>query len=191
MSPLQHKIIIIAAPSGAGKTSIVKHLLAALPGQLGFSVSCATRVPRPKEIHGVDYYFISPTEFTQRVEAGEFAEWEMVYEGKYYGTLHSELERIWKQHQTPLLDIDVKGGLRIKQHYPQSLSLFIEPPSLDVLRDRLTARGTESATSLQMRLNKAREECSYRDRFDHIIVNDQLEAACEKALALVQEYLAK
>lgn len=191
MSPLQHKIIIIAAPSGAGKTSIVKHLLAALPGQLNFSVSCATRSPRPQETHGVDYYFISPAEFTQRIEAGEFAEWEMVYEGKYYGTLHSELTRIWDQQQTPLLDIDVKGGLRIKQHYPDSLSLFIEPPSLDVLRDRLTARGTESASSLQMRLDKAREECGYRDRFDHVIVNDQLTVACQQALALVQDYLAK
>ena len=132
MSPLPHKLIIIAAPSGAGKTSIVKHLLATLPDQLGFSVSCATRAPRVGETHGVDYYFISANEFTQRVAGGEFAEWEMVYEGKYYGTLHSELTRIWNQHQTPLLDIDVKGGLRIKEQYPQSLSIFIEPPSLSL-----------------------------------------------------------
>lgn len=190
MSPLQHKLIIIAAPSGAGKTSIVKHLLATLPGQLGFSVSCATRTPRTGETHGADYYFITPQEFTRRIEAGEFAEWEMVYEGKYYGTLRSELERIWNQQQTPLLDIDVKGGLRIKEQYPQSLSLFIEPPSLDVLRDRLAARGTETPASLQTRLNKASEECSYRNQFDHIIINDQLVTACAAAETLVREYLA-
>ncbi len=191
MSPLPHKLIIIAAPSGAGKTSIVKHLLANLPDQLGFSVSCATRSPRTKETHGVDYYFISAEEFTQRVAAGEFAEWEMVYEGKYYGTLRSELERIWHQQQAPLLDIDVKGGLRIKEQYPQSLSIFIEPPSLDVLRDRLKARGTETPESLQLRLAKASEECSYRLSFDHIIINDRLEVACAQVLHLVREYLSR
>lgn len=191
MSPLQHKLIIIAAPSGAGKTSIVKHLLATLPDQLGFSVSCATRAPRAGETHGSDYYFITPQEFTRRVEAGEFAEWEMVYEGKFYGTLHSELQRMWDQRQAPLLDIDVKGGLRIKEQYPQSLSLFIEPPSLEVLRERLAARGTETPDSLQMRLNKASEECSYRNQFDHIIVNDQLEKACKEAVSIVKNYLTR
>lgn len=191
MSPLQHKLIIIAAPSGAGKTSIVKHLLSTLPDQLGFSVSCATRAPRAGETHGSDYYFITPQEFTRRVEAGEFAEWEMVYEEKFYGTLHSELQRIWDQRQAPLLDIDVKGGLRIKEQYPQSLSLFIEPPSLEVLRERLAARGTETPDSLQMRLNKASEECSYRNKFDHIIVNDQLEKACKEAVSLVKDYLTR
>lgn len=191
MSPLQHKLIIIAAPSGAGKTSIVKHLLATLPDQLGFSVSCATRAPRAGETHGSDYYFITPQEFTRRVEAGEFAEWEIVYEGKFYGTLHSELQRMWDQRQAPLLDIDVKGGLRIKEQYPQSLSLFIEPPSLEVLRERLAARGTETPDSLQMRLNKASEECSYRNQFDHIIVNDQLEKACKEAVSIVKNYLTR
>lgn len=191
MSPLQHKLIIIAAPSGAGKTSIVKHLLSTLPDQLGFSVSCATRAPRAGETHGSDYYFITPQEFTRRVEAGEFAEWEMVYEEKFYGTLHSELQRIWDQRQAPLLDIDVKGGLRIKEQYPQSLSLFIEPPSLEVLRERLAARGTETPDSLQMRLNKASEECSYRNQFDHIIVNDQLEKTCKEAVSLVRDYLTR
>ena len=191
MSPLQHKLIISAAPSGAGKTSIVKHLLSTLPDQLGFSVSCATRAPRAGETHGSDYYFITPQEFTRRVEAGAFAEWEMVYEEKFYGTLHSELQRIWDQRQAPLLDIDVKGGLRIKEQYPQSLSLFIEPPSLEVLRERLAARGTETPDSLQMRLNKASEECSYRNQFDHIIVNDQLEKACKEAVSLVKDYLTR
>jgi guanylate kinase len=191
MSSLPHKLIIIAAPSGAGKTSIVKHLLATLPHELGFSVSCATRTPRAQEKHGTDYYFISAEEFTQRVSAGEFAEWEMVYEGKYYGTLRSELERIWNLRQTPLLDIDVKGGLRIKEQYPQSLSIFIEPPSLAILRERLAARGTETDASLQMRLAKANEECSYRDQFDHIIINDQLSEACARVLQLVRDYLSR
>ncbi|MBM3914535.1 MAG: guanylate kinase [Sphingomonadales bacterium] len=191
MSLLPHKLIIIAAPSGAGKTSIVKHLLSALPDQLGFSVSCATRTPRTQETDGVDYYFITADAFTQRVAAGEFVEWEMVYEGKYYGTLRSELERIWQLQQTPLLDIDVKGGLKIKAQYPQSLSVFIEPPSLAVLRERLAARGTETEASLQVRLDKASEECSYRDRFDHVIINDQLGVACAQALQLVQDYLSK
>jgi guanylate kinase len=190
MSSLPHKLIIIAAPSGAGKTSIVKHLLATLPDQLGFSVSCATRAPRAQETHGTDYYFISAEEFTRRVSAGEFAEWEMVYEGKYYGTLHSELERIWSLRQTPLLDIDVKGGLRIKEQYPQSLSIFIEPPSLAVLHERLAARGTETEATLQMRLAKASEECSYRDRFDHIVINDQLSEACARVLQLIRAYLS-
>lgn len=191
MSPLPHKLIIIAAPSGAGKTSIVEHLLATLPDQLGFSVSCATRTPRAGETHGVDYFFIAADEFTRRIADGAFAEWEMVYEGKYYGTLHSELERIWNQGQTPLLDIDVKGGLRIKEQYPQSLSIFIEPPSLGVLRERLAARGTETDATLQMRLAKADEECSYRGRFDHIIINDRLSEACTQALQLVRNYLAQ
>lgn len=191
MSSLPHKLIIIAAPSGAGKTSIVKHLLAALPDHLGFSVSCATRLPRTGECNGVDYYFISTQEFVQRIEAGEFAEWEMVYQDKYYGTLHSELKRIWGRQQSPLLDIDVKGGLRIKEQYPQSLSIFVEPPSLGILHERLAARGTETEASLQMRLAKAGEECSYRDRFDHIIVNDQLSVACDQTLQLVRDYLSK
>jgi guanylate kinase len=191
MAPLPHKLIIIAAPSGAGKTSIVKYLLAALPDQLGFSISCATRSPRAEETHGVDYYFISPEEFTQRVAADEFAEWEMVYQGKYYGTLRSELVRIWDRQQVPLLDIDVKGGLHIKEQYPQALSIFIEPPSLAILRERLAARGTETESSLQMRLAKASEECSYRDRFDRTIVNDRLTIACTQALQLVRDYLSK
>jgi len=189
MSTFSHKLIIITAPSGAGKTSIVKHLLSALPRQLGFSVSCATRSPRAAEKEGVDYYFITPEEFKERIDNGEFVEWEMVYQEKYYGTLRSELERIWDQQKVPLLDIDVQGGLRIKEQYPQSLSLFIEPPSMEVLRERLTARGTETPLSQQMRLEKANEECRYRDRFDHLIINDQLDRACAEALALVREYL--
>ena len=190
MSPLTHKLIIIAAPSGAGKTSIVRHLLATFPDQLGFSVSCATRAPRNNEKDGVDYYFISADEFKKRIEQDAFAEWEMVYEGKYYGTPRSELDRIWAQGQTPLLDVDVKGGLNVKKYYPGSLSIFVEPPSLEILRERLEGRGTETLASLQDRLAKASYEMSFRNEFDKIVVNDSLERACEEVEGWIKTYLS-
>jgi guanylate kinase len=190
MSPSTHKIIIIAAPSGAGKTSIVRHLLQCFPDQLCFSVSCATRTPRASEKNGVDYYFISAEEFKKRIEQDAFAEWEMVYEGKYYGTPRSELNRIWSNGQTPLLDVDVKGGLNVKKYYPQSLSIFVEPPSLEILRERLEGRGTETETSLNDRLSKASYEMSFRNEFDKIVVNDSLERACQEVEAWVRSYLS-
>lgn len=186
-----NKLIIIAAPSGAGKTSVTRHLLKALPGQLAFSISCATRQPRNNEKDKVDYYFISADEFKQRIAQHEFVEWEMVYEGKYYGTLKSEVDRIWQQGKAPLLDVDVKGGLHIQQLYPfNSLSLFIEPPSIEELEKRLKARGTETAESLQARLNKAAYELSFKQQFDHIILNDQLDRACLEAEEVVKKFLA-
>ncbi len=186
-----NKIIIIAAPSGAGKTSVTRHLLKALPDRLSFSVSCATRSPRNNEKDGVDYYFISVEEFKNKINRDEFAEWEMVYAGKYYGTLKSELQRIWHLHKAPLLDVDVKGGIHIQQIYPgNSLSLFIEPPSLEELRRRLEARGTETPESLQARINKASYELSLKDHFDRIIMNDNLERACMEAEKAVQSFLA-
>ena len=190
MSPLTHKLIIIAAPSGAGKTSIVRHLLATFPDQLGFSVSCATRAPRNNEKDGVDYYFISADEFKKRIEQDAFAEWEMVYEGKYYGTPRSELDRIWALGQAPLLDVDVKGGLNVKKYYPGSLSIFVEPPSLEILRERLVGRGTETPASLQDRLAKASYEMSFRNEFDKIVVNDSLERACEEVEGWIKTYLS-
>lgn len=183
------KIIIIAAPSGAGKTSVVRHLLQAFPQQLDFSISCATRSPRAAEKEGVDYYFISPAAFKQKIEEGQFAEWEMVYEGKYYGTLRSELNRIWAANKVPLLDVDVKGGLHVKQNYPDSLSIFIEPPSLEALQTRLAARGTETPASLETRLQKASWELQFRNQFDKIIVNDALEEACAAVEKIVNAYL--
>jgi guanylate kinase len=184
------KIIIIAAPSGAGKTSVTRYLLKVLPEELAFSVSCATRRPRNNEKDGVDYYFISADEFKNKIEHQEFAEWEMVYEDKYYGTLKSELQRIWQLHKTPLLDVDVKGGIRIQQIYPgNSLSLFIEPPSLQELRRRLEARGTETPESLQARIQKAIYELSLKNKFDRIIINDNLERACKEAEEAVREFL--
>lgn len=185
-----HKIIIIAAPSGAGKTSVVRHLLKIMPDQLAFSISCATRSPRNNEKDGVDYYFISADEFKDRINRNEFVEWEMVYAGKYYGTLKSEMNRIWDTGRSPLLDVDVKGGLNVQSLYPkESLSLFIEPPSLEELEKRLRARGTETEESLKSRISKASYEMSFKHKFDHIIINDQLDRACAVAERLVHEFL--
>ena len=190
MSLFQNKLIIIAAPSGAGKTSVTRHLLKTLPEQLSFSISCATRQPRNYEKDGQDYYFISVDDFKNKIDNNEFVEWEMVYEGKYYGTLKSEMERIWQQHKAPLLDVDVQGGINIQQQYShQSLSLFIEPPSIEELERRLKARGTETPESLQARLNKAFYELSFKQQFDSIILNDKLERACKEAEDIVSTFL--
>jgi guanylate kinase len=185
-----YRIIIIAAPSGAGKTSVVRHLLKALPEKLVFSISCATRQPRNNEKHGVDYYFISTNEFKTRINRNEFVEWEMVYVGKYYGTLKSELHRIWNMKKAPLLDVDVKGGINVQSQYPkQSLSLFIEPPSIEELEKRLMARGTETPESLKARISKASYEMTFKDRFDCVIINDKLDRACAETETLVREFL--
>ncbi len=189
MAPTSQKIIIITAPSGAGKTSITKHLLKTFP-QLAFSVSAATRSPRSYEKNGVDYYFISTEEFKEKIQNNEFVEWEMVYEGKYYGTLKSELERIWKNKRVPVLDIDVKGAIHVRQQFPSScLSVFIEPPSVEELKRRLMGRGTESAESLEARINKATFEISFKEHFHHIIVNSDLTKACKEAEQVVASYL--
>jgi guanylate kinase len=186
----QQKIIILTAPSGAGKTSITRYLLNKFPEQLAFSISAATRKPRGLEKDGVDYYFISEEEFTNRIQHEEFIEWEMVYEGKYYGTLKSELQRIWNDNKIPLLDIDVKGAIHVQQQYPETtLSIFIEPPSIDELKRRLTSRGTESEDSLNARVNKASYELSFKHSFDHVIMNSDLTKACNEAEGLVCEFI--
>lgn len=185
------KIVIITAPSGAGKTSITRYLLKQFP-QLAFSISAATRSPRGTEQHGKDYYFMSVEEFKNHIRQNDFMEWEMVYEGKYYGTLKSEMERIWSLHQVPMLDIDVKGAIHIQQQYPHnSLSLFIEPPSVEELKKRLVSRGTESAESLAARVNKASYEIGFKHHFDHVIINDQLEKACQEAASLIGSFLQR
>jgi guanylate kinase len=190
MDKIKNKLVIITAPSGAGKTSVTRHLLKSFTEELAFSVSCATRPPRNNEKDKVDYYFISVDTFKNKIQHDDFAEWEMVYEGKYYGTLKSELHRIWKVHKVPLLDVDVKGGIHLQQLFPEnSLSLFIEPPSLEELRRRLETRGTESPESLQARINKASSELSLKHKFDHIIMNDQLERACKETEEIVKEFL--
>ena len=156
MASQQNKLIILTAPSGAGKTSITKHLLAKFPRQLGFSISAATRPPREDEKNGVDYYFMPVEEFKNKIHNNEFVEWEMVYEGKYYGTLKSELQRIWNLNKTPLLDIDVQGAIHVQQQFlKNSLSIFIQPPSIEELRRRLESRATESNESLLARINKS------------------------------------
>lgn len=185
----KNKIIIITAPSGAGKTSITRFLLKEFP-QLAFSVSAATRNGRSNEKNGVDYYFISEEDFTRKIQHNEFVEWEMVYEGKYYGTLKSELDRIWNNQQVPVLDIDVKGAIHVQQQYPDTtLSIFVEPPSVDELKRRLSSRGTETAESLQARVNKASYEISFKHHFHKIILNDNLERACKQAKEVVQQFL--
>ena len=186
----QHKIIIITAPSGAGKTSITRQLLKTYPGELAFSISATTRPPRGLERDGVDYYFISQDEFTDKIQHEQFIEWEMVYEGKYYGTLKSELQRIWGENRTPLLDIDVKGAIHVQQQFPETtLSLFIEPPSIDELKRRLAGRGTDTEDSMQARINKAAYELSFKHSFNHVIVNSNLELAVTEAKKLVGEFI--
>lgn len=184
-----HKILIITAPSGAGKTSITHHLMRKFP-QLAFSVSAATRKPRAHEKDGVDYYFMSEDAFKEKIKEKEFAEWEMVYEGKYYGTLKSELERIWNNGRVPVLDIDVKGAIHVQQRYPiNTLSVFIEPPSVEELKKRLLSRGTETEETLAARINKAAYEISFKSHFNKVVVNDDLEKACASAEKLVGDFL--
>ncbi len=186
----KQKIIILTAPSGAGKTSITHHLLKTFPNDLAFSISAATRKSRGKEKNGADYYFITEEEFTNKIQHEEFVEWEMVYEGKYYGTLKSELQRIWNDHKTPLLDIDVKGAIHVQQQYPENtMAVFIEPPSIDELKRRLTSRGTENESSLSARVNKASYELSFKHSFNHVITNTDLEKACKEAETLVYDFI--
>ena len=186
----QQKIIVLTAPSGAGKTSITRYLLKTFSDKLAFSISAATRFSRGNEKNGVDYYFMSQEEFANKIQHGEFVEWEMVYEGKYYGTLKSELQRIWKEGKVPVLDIDVKGATHVTQQFPETtLSIFIEPPGVDELKRRLLSRGTESEESLNARINKASYELSFKHYFDHIIVNDELDRACKEAERIVSSFL--
>ena len=184
-----NKIIILTAPSGAGKTSITRFLLQKYP-QLAFSVSAATRLARDNEKNGVDYYFMSIEEFNKKIKDNEFVEWEMVYEGKYYGTLKSEFNRIWQNRQVPVLDIDVKGAIHVQQQYLEnSFSMFIEPPSVDELKRRLESRGTESFETLHARINKASYEISFKHHFHKTIINNDLEQACKEAGKAVEQFL--
>jgi guanylate kinase len=186
----QQKIIIITAPSGAGKTSITRHLLNKYSTRLEFSISAATRKPRGDERNGVDYYFISLEDFTNKIQHEQFIEWEMVYEGKYYGTLKEELHRIWNSGKIPVLDIDVKGAIHIQRQFPETtLSLFIEPPTVDELKRRLLSRGTESEASIAARVSKAAYELTFKDSFNHIIVNAEFNKACSEAEALIEAFI--
>lgn len=185
------KVIIVSAPSGSGKSTLVNHLLSSDPG-LEFSVSATTRSPRGTEKNGVDYFFLSVPEFRSRIEKGEFAEWEEVYNGQYYGTLKSELERIWAAGKTILFDVDVKGGISLKKIFgDRGLSIFIMPPSVEVLRQRLIARGTDSPEKIDERVKKAGIEIESAGLFDLVIVNDNLETAKNEILKAVKDFTGR
>ena len=186
---MQGKVIIVSAPSGAGKTSIVRHLLEQVP-ELKFSISATTRHKRDYEIDGKDYYFLTPDQFRERLANDEFLEWQEVYEDQYYGSLKSEVERIWSEGQVVIFDVDVLGGLNIKKFYgDEALSVFIEPPTLEELMKRLKKRGTETEESLKKRLDKAEYELSFAPQFDKIVLNDDLATAQQEMIDLVQAFL--
>ncbi len=183
------KLIIFSAPSGTGKTTLVKRLLETdLP--LLFSISATSRNRRQDEQEGKDYYYFTPEEFMQKIQNNEFLEWEEVYEKQFYGTLKSELTRIWQMQKHVIFDVDVIGGLNIKNNYPQdAFSLFIMPPSLDELKNRLIKRGSETAESLKRRLEKAEYEITFSKKFDAIIYNDDLEVATQEAYQIIKQFL--
>jgi guanylate kinase len=182
------KIIVITAPSGSGKTSITRYLLNKYP-KLAFSISAATREARGKEKNGVDYYFMSLEEFQDKIKNNEFVEWEMVYEGKYYGTLRQELERIWTDGKIPILDIDVKGAIHVQRQFPNDcLSIFVQPPSVEELKKRLVGRGTETPENIATRLNKATYELSFNHSFDKVVINDNLHHACNETEKAIREF---
>ncbi len=185
------KLIIVAAPSGAGKTTIVKHLLATID-ELAFSVSAATRACRAHETDGKDYYFMSAEKFRDLVAHQQFVEWEEVYDDQYYGTLKSEIERLWALGKSIIFDIDVKGAMSIKQQYPnESITIFVKPPSKEILFERLRNRKTETPESLRKRINRAAGELEYEPRFEAVVVNDVLKEAFVKAEEIVHRFLAK
>ena len=184
------KLLIFSAPSGAGKTTIVKNLLEKHGDKIAFSISASTRAPRGEEIDGQDYYFISKEDFLHKIAKQEFIEFEEVYSGTFYGTLKTEMERIWSLGKHVIFDIDVVGGLRLKSKYPdQALAIFVNPPSLEVLKERLTGRGTDSPEKLQERFAKAEHELSYADRFDVVLQNNDLQTACREAERYILDFI--
>lgn len=188
---MERKLIVVSAPSGAGKTSIVRYLLEQNP-QLSFSISATTRAKREMEVDGRDYYFISVPEFQKRIENEAFLEWQEVYKGQYYGSLKSEVDRLCGEGKVVVFDVDVLGGLNIKKYYgEQALAIFVQPPTVEALKERLTGRGTETPESLQKRLDKAEYEMSFANQFDVILVNDKLEVARDEANRLIRDFLCQ
>ncbi len=184
------KIVIFSAPSGAGKTTIVHEMLKIKEFNLAFSISATSRKPRPGEKNGVDYYFISAQEFKKKIDNNEFIEWVEVYKNQYYGTLRSEVERLFEMGKNVIFDVDVIGGLNIKKAFPdRSLAIFVKPPSIEELRKRLLKRGTETEESLQKRLKRAEFEMSLADKFDVIIVNDDLQKAIDQTRNILAGFL--
>ena len=188
---MKGKVIIVSAPSGAGKTSIVKHVLEFLP-ELRFSTSATTRAMREGEVNGRDYHFLTVEDFKEGIRNDEFLEWEEVYANQFYGTLKSEIQRIWDEGKTVIFDVDVKGGLNIKKYFgDDAMAIFIEPPSIQELENRLRKRGTETEESLRKRVEKAEYELSFAPLFDKIIVNDNLDDARAEMLGAIREFLDK
>ena len=188
--PFDGKVVVFTAPSGAGKTTIVRHLLSTYREYLDFSISATSRPPRAGEKDGRDYYFLSRQAFQNKVNRGAFLEWEEVYTNQYYGTLKSEVQRIWDQKKHIIFDVDVKGASSIKSYFgDQCMAIFIKPPSLNILISRLRDRGTENEASLQKRIARIRHEMTFEDQFDKILVNDILEVAKKEASLLVEEFI--
>lgn len=185
------KLVIFSAPSGSGKSTIVNWLMQEHPElKLYFSISCTSRAPRGTEQNGVEYFFVTPEEFRQRIEHGDFLEYEEVYQDRFYGTLKEQIENQRSAGQNVVFDVDVKGGVNIKKYYGgEALSIFIQPPSVEELRRRLVARGTDTDESIESRVAKASYELSFANQFDHIIVNDDLDKAKTAALATLKEFL--
>lgn len=187
--PQKGKALIFSAPSGSGKSTIVHHILDKYP-DMEFSVSATSRSPRGEEKDGVDYYFLSEEEFRARIAENGFVEHEEVYPGRFYGTLKSEIKRIWDAGHVVIFDVDVKGGVNLKKYFGKdALSVFIQAPSVEVLRERLVKRGTDSPEDIEKRVAKAAEEMTYAPQFDHILINDDLQQAFEEAEALVSHFL--
>ncbi len=185
------KALIFCAPSGSGKSTVVRHILSLHP-ELEFSISAASRAPRGAEKDGVDYWFISADEFRRRIASDEFVEYEEVYAGSFYGTLKSEVERIWDKGNSVIFDVDVKGGLNLKKYFgDKALSVFVQAPSVEELRRRLIGRATDSPEAIEKRLAKAAEEMSYADKFDYILINDDLQKAFSDAEKVVNDFLNK
>lgn len=185
------KLIIFSAPSGSGKTTIVHRLMGLVDG-LEFSVSATSRAPRGAEQNGKDYYFLLAEEFDAKIAEDAFVEWEEVYAGTKYGTLRSEMERIWAKGNTILFDVDVKGGVRLKQIFgSQALSVFVMPPSVEELRNRLIGRATDSPEKIEQRIAKAGEELGYAEQFDRIVINDNLDEAVAQVVGIVEEFIAR
>ncbi len=187
------KLIIFCAPSGSGKSTLVQWLMAAHPElNLAFSISCTSRAPRGTEQNGVEYFFLTPDEFRARIAADEFLEYEEVYPGRFYGTLKSQVDTQTQRGENVLFDVDVKGGCHIKEFYgSRALSIFIQPPSVDELRCRLVSRGTDSAEAIEQRIGKAAYELTFAPRFDHVVVNDNLEKAKAEVYRLVSQFVAQ
>ena len=184
------KLVIFTAPSGAGKTTLVRHLVSLMPDKLMFSVSATTRSKRQHERNNIDYCFITKEEFKQRVIDGDFLEWQEVYDGNYYGTLKSEIDRILQQGKNVIFDVDVEGATNIKHFYgDKALTVFVQPPSVEALRNRLIGRNTETNETLEQRVKKAILELEYAPKFDQTLVNDRLELAKQQAYQLVNDFL--